>query len=270
MRKERPVVLVLLLTACITAPGLCQDSASVPITRVFYHLDRHVAGSFTYNYGLNHLAAIVLSYGIIKSGIDWKVNRFAVRNPKVSNAGMAAVEIGGLAPIMAPLGLYLAGRARHNTRLQTAGLAMGQAAAIAVAISSGYKAVTGRKPPGIRHNARSDAADYSGDFKFGFLRRGAYNGWPSSHTMTSFAMATALCEFYPGKTGLKAAALIYAALIGTGVSVNIHWFSDAVAGALMGYAIGKTVGAGYSGHAQEQRALGYRLWPMGVNVTYRF
>ncbi len=259
-----------LILSVSLALGQSNDSSLVPFTKVLYHLDRNVAGSFTYNYGINHLAAIALSFGIIETGIDWKVNRFAVEHPKVSNAGMTAVEVGGVMPILLPLSSYFYGRARHDGRLQTAALAMGQSALIAVGISSAYKAVTGRKPPGIRHGGSSGASDYSGDFKFGFLRRGAFNGWPSSHTMTAFAMATTLSQLYPEKTGLKVAAFTYASLIGAGVSVNIHWFSDAMAGAVMGYAVGRTVAAGYGGRVQPQRALGCTVWPMGASLTYRF
>jgi hypothetical protein len=46
-------------------------------------------------------------------------------------------------------------------------------------------------------------------------------------------------------TAILICSFTYAFLIGLGVSTNIHWFSDAVASAFIGYAIGKTVGTGF-------------------------
>jgi hypothetical protein len=34
--------------------------------------------------------------------------------------------------------------------------------------------------------------------------------------------------------------------MGIGVSLNVHWASDALAGALIGYAVGKTVGKSFT------------------------
>jgi membrane-associated phospholipid phosphatase len=39
---------------------------------------------------------------------------------------------------------------------------------------------------------------------------------------------------------------LYAVLIGFGTTLDVHWASEAIAGALIGYAIGKTVGKSFS------------------------
>jgi membrane-associated phospholipid phosphatase len=44
---------------------------------------------------------------------------------------------------------------------------------------------------------------------------------------------------------VKVCAYIYAALMGFGVSVSVHWASDVFAGMLIGHAIGKTIGKSY-------------------------
>jgi hypothetical protein len=44
---------------------------------------------------------------------------------------------------------------------------------------------------------------------------------------------------------LKAAVYIYASLLGLGMSVYDHWASDVIAGALIGFAVGTTVGKSY-------------------------
>jgi membrane-associated phospholipid phosphatase len=148
----------------------------------------------------------------------------------------------------------------------------GQAAILSMTISSGIKVFTGRKPPGIL-NRNTERTNFSDDFGFGVLKRGAFDGWPSGHTMTAFAMATTLIELYPDNTPVKIGALTYASIIGLGVSMNIHWFSDAFAGALLGYAIGKTVGCSFKSlMTHNYKIQGFSTYPTlsGFSVKYTF
>lgn len=266
---------ILCLTATLAVSVIAQselkDSSSVPFTDLFYHIDRHLLGSFTQNYGINHLLAASITYGLVKSGTDWKWNNYA-NDKGISNAGFVSVEVGGLAPIVAPLGLYLYGISAENGKLQITALALGQAAILGVTISSAYKALTGRRPPDDGNLGRGKN-DYSGDFKFGFLNRGAYDGWPSSHTMTAFAMATTLIELYPENKTIEVVSLAYASLIGVGVSTNIHWLSDAAAGALIGYSIGKTVGDGFitlDSNSGQKQGLNVSVTPNGLRLLINF
>jgi membrane-associated phospholipid phosphatase len=243
----------------------------VPFGTVFYHLDNHTIGSFKYNYGLNYVIGCAGTYGIIKSGIDWKLNRYSYNNNWVANAGMPSVAIGGLLPLALPLGLYIYGRNCEDTKLQLTGLAIGQAAILGLAISSSIKAFTGRSGPEILTNSNS-VNDFSADFKFGFLRRGAFQGWPSSHTTVAFAMATTLIELYPDNFSLKIISLSYASLIGIGVSTNIHWFSDAFAGAFIGYAIGKSVGQGFKKMLDDKNKISkftFYVLPTQIGLSYQ-
>jgi membrane-associated phospholipid phosphatase len=83
----------------------------------------------------------------------------------------------------------------------------------------------------------------SREFHFGFLKGGVFYGWPSSHTTVAFAMAAAIRTLYPSSKVVRCVALLFALYIGVGVSMTIHWFSDFVAGAIIGAAIGMmTVG----------------------------
>jgi membrane-associated phospholipid phosphatase len=216
----------------------------VPFSRLFYNFGWNTLHSFTFNYGQNFLVAGLGTYLMVDTGIDWKWNRMAYNNPAVPYAGMPAGLVGAVLPIGLPLGLYFYGRNRGNEDLQIAGLAMGQAAILGLGISSTIKAFTGRRPPGIL-DQDPDLNDYSGDWAFGFMNRGVFDGWPSSHTAVAFAMAAALTELYPDSIGLKIGAYSYAVFIGAGMSLMAHWASDSVAGALIGYAIGKSVGAGF-------------------------
>lgn len=243
----------------------------IPLTTFFHKMDDHVLGSFTRDYGLPHLTAIIGSYGIVESGIDWEWYLFTQKNRELYDIGFASVEVGAIVPISVPVALYFYGRFDKNNKLQTTAFALAQSALISLGISSAYKAITARRPPENEHVASTE--DYSTDFKFGLFNRGVFDGWPSGHTMTAFAMATTLMELYPDNDFIQIGAITYASLIGLGVSTNIHWFSDAFAGALIGYSIGKTVGEGFNELLSSQEIefpFSFYAVPNGVGFTYRF
>ncbi len=209
-----------------------------PVSKIFYRIFNHIGKSVKYNYGLNYLLAAAITWIIVKIGLDWAWYKYSAGHLWVFNLGFISVVAGMFLPIIIPLGLYIFGRADQKPLWQIRGLAVGQAAILGWIISTVIKVFTGRLPPehfaGLLNN--------SSGFQFGFYRGGWFNGWPSSHTTVAFAAAITLAEFYPNNKMVKIGAWIFALLIGLGVSVNIHWLSDAVAGAFIGYAIGKSVG----------------------------
>jgi membrane-associated phospholipid phosphatase len=226
---------------------------------IFYKFGTNALHSFTYNYGVNYLLAGLGTYFLVHSGIDWEWSNIAYNNKALAFSGTPFGALGFILPVALPLGLYFYGRSHERTDFQITGLAMGQAALLGVLISSSIKTFTGRRDPGIMSgivNGERDSLDFSGDFAFGFMERGIFSGWPSSHTTVIFAMAVTLSELYPKNTGLKIAAYSYAALTGIGMSLFTHWASDAVAGALIGYAIGKSVGKSYKELLDRYSGLG--------------
>lgn len=148
-----------------------------------------------------------------------------------------AAGIGFIVPIYLPLALLAAGYIVKSARCMMTGYALMQAEIIGSVISSAYKAFTGRVHP--LHNGTEDITHV---FRFGFLRGGAFWGWPSSHTTIAFAMAFTVFNFFPKQRWLGGVAMAYACYIGIGVSTTIHWFSDFVAGAIIGAVIGTVVG----------------------------
>jgi membrane-associated phospholipid phosphatase len=245
-------------------------SSPVPFYDLFYHLDRHLLGIYSMTDALYQLATIPITYALIKTGADWQWNNYAYNHGLSSS--FAAAEAGTIAPVLIPLSLYFYGWSTDNRDLEVTGLAVGQSALLAVGIASFYKALTGRRPPNDRDVPRG-GTDYSSDFHFGFLRRGAYDGWPSSHTMVAFAMASTLNSLYPDNLILSVISYTCASFIGIGVSTNIHWLSDVVAGGLIGYTIGKTVGEGFRGlkdHDSSSSSFNFSILPNGVEVSYIF
>jgi len=241
----------------------------VPFSLMFDNIGYNFLGSFAHNYGMNYAVGTFATYGMIVSEVDWKWNRLAYNNRGLAYAGMPSGIIGFLVPVAVPLGYYYYGESRET---QITGLALGQAALLGFTISSGMKAFTGRHAPGIM-DKNGKTEDYSDDFKFGFFRRGAFNGWPSSHTATAFAMAAALAELNPDNTAIAVGAYSYAAFIGIGMSFMAHWASDIVAGALIGIAVGRTVGKSFYRKLdgkEEESKVSFYVVPNGAGVVYRF
>ena len=105
------------------------------------------------------------------------------------------------------------------------------------------------------------------------MRRGVFDGWPSSHTATAFAMASALAELYSDNNAVVIGAYAYATFIGLGMSVMAHWASDIVAGALIGIAIGKTVGKNFNRLIDEkisESKISFYALPDGAGVLINF
>lgn len=175
---------------------------------------------------------IAVTYLLVEGGFDWWYYG-ATRIPALLQVAIVAAPLGFFVPLFLPIILYLAGEERKDHRLQNAAAAILQASAIAVLLSATYKAFTGRlQPQLVAHPPFT--ANISEAFNFGFLQHGVFWGWPSSHTAVAFAMAITLALLYKQKKVLFYSAIIYAMYIGLAVSVTIHWFSDFVAGAILG------------------------------------
>jgi membrane-associated phospholipid phosphatase len=253
------------------------NSSVVPLSKLFYKIGSNAFHSVTYNYGANYAVAAVGTYAMIESGIDWKWNRMGYNNKWVAYSGTPFGALGYILPVAAPVWLYVHGRRNEDIKLQVTGLALGQAALLGLGVSGTIKAFTGRLAPGImEHHIYPDrymiTDDYSNDWAWGFMRRGVNSGWPSSHTIVAFAMATTLAELYPDNTWLKIGAFAYAGCTGLSVSLFSHWASEVFAGALMGYAIGKSVGRSFNGLLGNDTKLNYSFYavPNGIGFTMNF
>lgn len=188
-----------------------------------------------------HIIAITTTYMLVASGFDWNYYQFFLGSP-IYYFAFTTAAIGGLIPILAPVILLVYGKIRRSPKLTITAFAIAQSAIIGSIISSLYKAFTGRFHPSI---AELSHIDISHVFQFGFLRGGIFWGWPSSHTTIAFAMVATLWALYPKNKFIKIISMIYAFYIGIGVSMTIHWFSDFVAGAIIGTVIGLVVGKAF-------------------------
>ncbi len=214
---------------------------------LLYRLPRNVATIFSGRNLLWHALAIVLTIIIVMSGFDWTYYR-STRGETFVRFARPAIMLGTMLPVLGTLILLIVGEIVKSRRIITTAWALGQAAILGYLISCFYKAFTGRIPPpfrGYRMSSGSSLVDTSHGFQFGFLKGGVFWGWPSSHTTVTFAMVVCLITLYPGSRKFVFCALLYALYIGLGVSVTIHWFSEFVAGAIIGGVIGTVVGKSF-------------------------
>jgi membrane-associated phospholipid phosphatase len=217
--------------------------------KIFSRLFKNLISIFSGSNLLWHLLAIVLTFAVVETGFDWK---FFVYISGVSwrRYFFPALMFGSALPLLLPLGFLVASLISKNKKALKIGFAETQAVILGLFIAGFYKAFTGRvQPPGHFHPGAFDAGkltDISHQFQFGFLRHGIFWGWPSSHTTLAFAMAAVFWVALPKSKIARTIALTYALYIGIGVAAtSIHWFSEFIAGAIIGSIIGFVVGRSY-------------------------
>lgn len=211
---------------------------------LFHEIFKNVAKIFSGQNLAWHFLAIALTYALVMAGFDWKYFELT-RGPELQALLWPAVEVGAFVPMFGILLLLAASWLAEKKKLVFTAFALGQAAALGWLVSEAYKFFTGR--PGPPHGIGANiAVDTSHIFRFGLGRGGIFFGWPSSHTMIAFAMAAALFVLFPKSKTIKILSAAYAIYIGIGVSATIHWFSDFVAGAIIGMVIGTVVGKSFA------------------------
>lgn len=209
--------------------------------------------SYTGWNSLYHIAAAGITYVSVNTGIDAEVLRItAGTDPELSSVvGHTGIMLGYFAPIVIPATMYLV--SKNNRDLRLASYAVMQSVAVAFVLGSFLKAVTGRKGPDPDY---PDKDALSREFNFGFMQGGLHYGWPSGHLMVNMAMATALAAYYPEKTWVKNSAYGYIAFLTLSILIHdrgsAHWFSDIVAGGLMGFAFGTTIGKNFRNYRIPQ------------------
>jgi len=223
-----------------------QGSVGVNLS-LFGNFGNNILESFKGDNAYLHFSALAATALLVTTGFDYHVEQYFNEHEEYGQLTRPILYTGELLPFAAGGGLFAFAKIRNNDEALGASFAVLQASLIEFMYNSTLKAITGRPNPDWRSN--EDIEDLSKTFRFGFLRGGIFWGWPSGHTATTMAVVSALTNYYPDKTWLKIAGYSWVAYTMLGVSsVNrggMHWFSDAVAGALMSYAIGSTVGKYY-------------------------
>ncbi len=208
-----------------------------------------LADAFTgYNlllYGGAVAATGVMAFG----GLDQDV-RVDVQQHLVAPAyGDASFYAGYLVPALVAPGVYVVGLLAHDRRVTGAGSAALQALGVALLTMSVLKIGTGRAYPtnGGDPSApdRLDHPDYAHSFR-PFQTLWPLPAWPSGHTLGTISVAAALTGYLPDQWWIPALGYPLGLAIGFGMIVgDSHWGSDVVAGALIGHAIGYSIGRSF-------------------------
>jgi len=206
------------------------------LRKIFRGFWKNFTGFFTIPALLLHLLAILATYLLVQSGFDWW---YYQSTRGIFLLGLPAGIIGFFVPILVPAILLLVSQVKKIKQLEIVAFAIAQAEVLAFFISIIYKTFTGRIQPEFYTHLSN--IDISHDFNFGFFRHGIFWGWPSSHTAVAFALAFVIWRLFPKKQLLRYTTLVYALYIGLGVSLSIHWFSDALVGIIVGAIAGTII-----------------------------
>ena len=141
----------------------------------------------------------------------------------------------GLYPVALFGGYYIYGLAAKNNRAKQIALGGAQAFVMATVSSQVLKHIF------HRHRPNQDSSPNP------YLWEGPFKGWdyaafPSGHTTAAFAIASMMSKVYKDK--IWVGILSYGLATGVGLSRvydNVHWPTDVLIGAALGYAIGQTV-----------------------------
>ncbi len=184
-------------------------------------------------------AGSVVAVGVGLYIYDDEIRHFFQSN---TNSSLDAVSKYGLEPwgsgvYSLPLlgGIYLYGVAAKNNKSRQVAMAGAQAYVMAALSSQVLKHIFHRHRP--NYDEPPNPRLWEGPFK-GF----EHTAFPSGHTTAAFAIATVLASSY--QETIWVPILSYTIATGVGLSRvydNKHWASDVLAGAALGFAVGKSV-----------------------------
>lgn len=209
------------------AAELAPGSSAATSTSPFDVSDHRLSG-YAANLGRNfkgvltqgHVRPLLLGAGVALGGslFDRPAMSYFDHHP-YSGAGKAGATLGGgLVVASLTAGLFAAGALSHEGRFHDATYDLSQAVIVNAAYTYALKRTVHRTRP-----------DGSNAFSF-----------PSGHTSTAFAAATVLQGHYGAKVGIPAYGI--ASFIGASrMASQKHHLSDVLAGATLGYVVGRTV-----------------------------
>ena len=183
-----------------------------------------------------HILAIVLTYVFVVSGFDWWY--FVIMRPLHAYLFPAA-PMGFLLPVLIIFISLTYGVLRQRAYYAHSAAMFMQGIFVALAVTAFYKMITGRLHPDVF--GTGPLVDISHEFHFGVLNEGVFWGWPSSHTAVACALAVLMWKIFPRSIATRSLGVLMALYIGVGVSATIHWFSDFIAGAILGILVGVIV-----------------------------
>ena len=224
---------------------------------------------------LNAGAFVVLEFGLSFADKSIQSNALQLRtNSKtVRDISNYVTQFGGLYEVYTLVGMGAYGFIFKKNKLVTTTFLATQAYLVGEAVSGVTKFITGRQRPDYYTSATSNP-DPTFHGPFSGVRDLSGNkinsSFPSGHTTVAFAAATVFAMEYKDKPLIPILSYTVATLIGLSrVTENRHWFTDVLAGAVLGYFTGKQVSDNYHRYA-KLKAPAQKKNTVVFNLDYRF
>lgn len=237
---QRRYFFVFLILSFLFSAGTARAAETLRLTDGFWE---NVHDSFTGPNLMLHFAAVGSTAYIISTGLDARVHDGFKDSD--TNAALGGSILGsGLGALVVGASFYGYGLKAQSPEAIGAAYVVVQSTVIMLSYASLLKIFTGRPAP--RNDSPDSTQDQAEDFRIGLSRGGIDDGWPSGHTSTTVAVLAGLSYYYPDRPWVSWLSVGLSGYMMYAISANengqFHWFSDVVAGAIMGYAIGSTVG----------------------------
>jgi membrane-associated phospholipid phosphatase len=210
-------------------------------------LGEDIADAF-WGYDLLYYAGAVGGTGVMAfSGADHAVRVEFVRYLQAPAWGAASYVAGYAVPAATAPTIWIVGLVTRDPVIVGSGSAAIQALAVTLATTGLLKLGTGRPYPlhGGDPNApdRLDHPEYARQFR---PFQNGLGAWPSGHTSSTISIAAALTAYAPDQPWIPAVGYPLGVAIGFGmIDRDSHWTSDVIAGALIGHAIGWSIGRNF-------------------------
>jgi membrane-associated phospholipid phosphatase len=214
-------------------------------------------------------ASVLPPVVLAPTGADHRLRRVAQQDlggrPNIERVSVIApYALGGVLLLS-----YGASAALGACAWQRPQAAMVQALVLGVTLGTTLKIAVGRQwPNGGRDPRAPDRLEHpelATDFR-PFRRFGA---WPSGHTLTMVAAASAFRSATPELGVISWTGYPLALGVAAGMWLgDHHWASDIVSGALLGEAIGESVGGSFAAARELPGKLGFAPTPGGAFVSF--
>jgi membrane-associated phospholipid phosphatase len=250
------VVVIAATSRAPIASATPEESMPTPLDA----LAPNVADAFS-GPNLGYFALAIVATGVLAfSGADHAAHSAFAHHLDNEMWSTTANVAGYVIPIAVAPTIWVVGLARKNRKLVGAGSAAVQAVLVTAATTAVLKFVSGRPYPA--HDG--DVGDPSRAREFSPFQHGL-GAWPSGHTGTTISIAAALTAYLPEERWVPLVGYPLALGIGFGmIDRDSHWVSDVVAGALIGHAIGYTIGRNFRRREDARRI---EVVPLAGSVT---
>ena len=250
-REEDPLAR---LADISTDPEPTSIAALVPETRGVGRVMDDIGAAAGTASNVNWLRAGAIGAGIVltSAALDRRIDRFAKEHAG-SSWMKNLTNVGDAIPWLALAGSAVAAFDGSDPVRSRTGYAAAEAGAAALLVSTGFKYAVGRARPNAELG-RSTFQPFTGEDR--------YQSFPSRHVTVAWAVATPFALEYDAKWLYGVAALTNLGRAGS----REHWFSDTVAGSVIGYGLGRLFWE--SSRSRGKDGPRVMIGPRSVNVSW--